>query len=390
MRSYQRCPGASRGGIGRGSGHSWQEELRRNAFRLEHLSHHLQLNSGQWRRLQQVVSRHPMSITRYYLSLIDWDDPADPLRRMMVPSEEELSLAGSYDTSGELENTVMPGLQHKYPQTALILATNRCASYCRFCFRKRLVGLSTQEVLHRFGRAVSYIRRHGEINNVLISGGDPFVLPTAVIHRFLESLSSIEHLEFIRFGTRLLATLPQRVLEDGRLVEILNSYSRPERRIYVVTHFNHPREITPLAAQAIDYLLQAGVVLSNQAVLLKGVNDDPQVLATLMRRLVSVGVTPYYLFQCRPVKRAKHRFQVSLRRGCHVVEEAKAMLDGHAKRFKYVMAHRTGKIEILGVMDRAIYLKYHQAKDPRRRGRMFHRRLSEEEGWLDERTVASV
>jgi len=147
-----------------------------------------------------------MRITRYYMSLIDWSDPDDPIRKMIVPSVGELNLSGSYDTSGEQESTKMPGLQHKYSQTALILATNRCASYCRYCFRKRLVGLPTKETLRRADNAIEYIMEHKEINNVLITGGDPFVLQTKVIGKLLDKLSTISHLDFIRFGTKVPVT----------------------------------------------------------------------------------------------------------------------------------------------------------------------------------------
>jgi L-lysine 2,3-aminomutase len=142
--------------------------------------------------------------------------------------------------------------------------------------------------------------------------------------------------------------------------------------------------MTEMAEDAVKSLLQSGVMMSNQTVLLKGVNDDPTTLAELQSRLVSVGISPYYVFQCRPVKRVKHRFQVPLRRGYDVVEDAKRQLDGHSKRFRYVMSHKTGKIEIVGTTMDRIYLKYHQAKNPRNSGKLFQRRLSSTAGWLDD------
>ena len=303
---------------------------------------------------------------------------------MSVPNIEELNLLGSYDTSGEGENTKMPGLQHKYPQTALILSTNRCAMYCRHCFRKRLVGLPNAELLERFDTAARYVRQHPVINNVLITGGDPFVLPTGMIGQFLEMLAPIDHLAFIRFGTRMPVSLPQRIIEDDSLLRLLGEHSRPERRIYIVTQFNHPNEITPEAIEAVTVLLDAGVLVNNQTVLLNGVNDHPRTLGRLQNELVRIGVAPYYVFQCRPVKRVVHHFQIPFSRGYRVVEESKRLLNGHSKRFKYMMSHRSGKIEIVAIQGERIFFKYHQAKHPADLGRLFSRRLSPGAGWLDD------
>jgi KamA family protein len=344
----------------------------------------VKINEEEKEKLQEVLEKHPMFIPDYYAKLINWSDPADPIRHLIFPSIDELDLAGSYDTSGEKENTVLTGLQHKYRETALLLATNRCAGYCRYCFRKRMVGIPTDETLRLFDQAVEYIKEHPEITNVLISGGDPLTLPTGVIEYFLSELSEIEHLKFIRLGSRVPVFYPMRIYEDGKLLSVLSKYSSPERRIYMVTHFNHPRELTEQARKAIDCLLRSGVPVSNQTVLLRHVNDDSGVLAELMKELTSTGVMPYYVFQCRPVKRVKTHFQVPFAEGYQTVERAKQRLDGHAKRFKYVMSHRTGKIEIVGVVGEEIYLKYHQAKEPERIGRLFKMRLTPQAGWLDD------
>ena len=363
---------------------AWKDELKHNIRTVEQLKHHLRLTPKEERQLRKVVGRHPMSISRYYLSLIDANDPDDPIRRMIVPSVEELDLSGSYDPSGELENTKVPGVQHKYLSTVLILTTNKCASYCRYCFRKRLIGLPTKEVVQKFEIAANYIRQHKEINNVLISGGDPFILPTSVIKKFIDELSTIEHLDFVRFGTKSLVTFPLRILEDEELLNLLRVYSRNNKRIYVVTQFNHGRELTEKSIRAIRRFQRAGITVSNQTVLLNGVNDNPETLTKLMRMLVMVGVNPYYIFQCRPVKRVKKMFQVPLYKGFRVVEQASNMLDGHSKRFRYVMSHRTGKVEMLGIMGDEMYFRYHQARDPKNMGRFFKRRLSTTAGWLDD------
>lgn len=305
---------------------------------------------------------------------------------MAVPSLEEFNLEGSYDTSGEAESTKLPGLQHKYSETALILATNRCAIYCRHCFRKRLIGLPSAEVIKRFEDAANYVRQHKEINNVLITGGDPLVLSNGVIENFLLLLSDIPHLKFIRFGSRTPVTLPSR-FDDDELLNILREHSRPDRRIYVVTQFNYPREITKKSIKAVDNLIKSGVVLNNQTVLLKGVNDYPRTLAKLQNRLVDIGVNPYYVFQCRPVKRVKYSFQIPICKGIDIIETAKKSCNGHSKRFKYIMSHKTGKIEILGIVDNEIYFKYHQAKNRKNLGKIFRRKVDSKASWLDDFNV---
>ena len=362
----------------------WKNELRNNLTTIGQLSNYVELSGKEQCLLNHIITKHPMSVTRYYLSLIDWNNPNDPIKKMAIPSINELKLCGSYDTSGEKENTKMPGLQHKYPQTALILSTNKCSMYCRYCFRKRLVGLPTEETIRRFSQGVRYIKNHTEINNVLISGGDPFMLHTSTIGKFLEKLVEIPHLDFIRFGTRVPVAFPMRIIEDKELQKLLKSYAFGTKKIYVVTQFNHPKEITTKAKNAVTALSKSGVIIGNQTVLLKGVNDDPDILAELQNKLVNIGISPYYVFQCRPVKRVKKHFQVPLYKGYNIIEEAKKKLNGHSKRFRYIMSHKTGKIEIMGILNDEIYLKYHQAKDFRNLGKFFKKKLDENAGWLDD------
>ncbi len=362
----------------------WKKELKNNITTLEELKQYIPISLKEEKAIKKVIEIHPMSITRYYLSLIDKNDPNDPIKKMIIPSSKELNLSGSYDTSGEAQNTKLVGLQHKYSQTALILATNRCAAYCRYCFRKRLVGIANEEVVKRFQKAVNYIKEHKEINNVLITGGDPFILPNSIIEKFLKLLYEIEHIDFIRFGTRIPVTFPQRIYSDNEFLNILKKYSKKNKRIYVVTQFNHPNEITKQSTDAINKLINANIIINNQTVLLKGINDNPAILAELMKNLVRIGVNPYYVFQCRPVKRVKSAYQITLKQGVEITETAKALLNGHAKRFKYVMSHKTGKIEILGIMGNEIFLKYHQAKHNKNMGKFFKLQLKENACWLDD------
>jgi KamA family protein len=264
-----------------------------------------------------------------------------------------------------------------------MLLTNRCAAYCRFCFRKRLVGVETEEVLDDVDRGLAYIAEHREINNVLVSGGDPFILDTEILEHVLQGLNKLDHLRFIRFGTRTPVVLPSRILKDPSLIALLKKYSRPDRRLYIVTHFNHPNEFTDKSIKAVGELINAGVVVNNQTTLLKHIHDDPAVLAEVQNRLTEIGVNPYYVFQCRPVKRVKEHFQFSLKRGFEIVEEARKQLNGVAKRFRYCMSHDTGKIEILGLQGSRMFFKYHQARDEARLGNLFSIDVDDTAGWLE-------
>jgi len=361
---------------------TWKEELQESIRSAEDLSRLFNLNKKESGRIKSLIQEHPFLITRYYLSLIDLDDPNDPIRQIAIPSLSELSIDGLTDTSGEKKNTKIKGLQHKYSQTALLLLTNRCAVYCRFCFRKRLVGVETEEILDDINNAIDYISNHPEINNVLVSGGDPFILDTDTLDHVLENLSRIEHLKFIRVGSRIPVVFPNRILKDPSLVGILKRYSRADRRLYVVTHFNHPKEITEKSTAAIGELLKAGVIINNQTVLMKHVHDDPAVLAGLQNELTRIGVNPYYVFHCRPVKRVKSHFQFSLKAGFRIVEEAKKQLNGVSKRFKYCMSHETGKIEILGIEGDRMLFKYHQARDAERLGKIFTLPVDDTTSWI--------
>jgi KamA family protein len=361
----------------------WNSELKNSICTVSQLRKYTDLSHVVEKKLNEIIKRHPMCVTPYYISLIDWDNPNDPIKKIAIPSLDEFNLEGSYDTSGERENTKLPGLQHKYQQTALILSTNKCSTYCRYCFRKRLVGRTSEEVIKRFDDAAEYIKQHDEIDNVLISGGDPFVLSNKIIESFLAVLSDISHLKFIRFGSRTPVMLPSR-FEDDELLDVLRRYSKSDRRIYVVTQFNYPREITKEAVKAINNLIKSGIILNNQTVLLKGINDYPKTLAKLQNKLVSIGINPYYVFQCRPVKRVKSSFQIPLYKGIDIVETAKRSCNGHSKRFKYIMSHRKGKIEILGIYKDEIYFKYNQAKNMKNLGRIFKRKIDKNAGWLDD------
>ena len=302
---------------------NWKEEVRTNITKASGLREYMNLTDSQIEHLDKILSQFPMTVTRYYLSLIDWDNPfCDPVFRMCIPSIEETDLSGDFDTSGEADNTVISGLQHKYDQTALILSTHRCAMYCRHCFRKRLVGISDDETADNIEEMAAYVSQHSEISNILISGGDAFLNSNQVIKRYLEQFSSIPHLDLIRFGTRIPVVLPMRIYDDPELLALLKTYTQ-KKQIYVVTQFNHPNELTDEARKAVKALLDSGIVVKNQTVLLKGVNDSIKTLESLLKDLTRSGVIPYYIFQCRPVSGVKNQFQLPLKQGYEIVEGAK-------------------------------------------------------------------
>lgn len=368
----------------------WKEELKYNIKDVEDLKKYISLTDTEEKKIGEIIENYPMSITRYYMSLINKDDPDDPIRKMCIPSYFEMDPEGSFDTSGEKQNTKEEGLQHKYPQTALILSSNICAMYCRHCFRKRLVGLSDDETAKAFDKIFDYILEHKEITNVLLSGGDPLLNNNRIIEYYLEKLTKVPHLKMIRFGTRVPVVFPCRIYGDEEFLAILKKYSAI-KPIYFVTQFNHPNELTEEAQNAINSLINIGIVVSNQTVLLKGVNNKPEILSALINKLNEFKIVPYYVFQCRPVKGVKGQFQVPLLEGYEIVEKAKSMLNGHGKRFRYVLSHETGKIEILGrLKDRDMIFKYHQAKNPADCGRIFVKTLEEKQCWLEKNTVSIV
>ncbi|MDD6211990.1 MAG: KamA family radical SAM protein [Clostridiales bacterium] len=362
----------------------WQDELRKSIRTAEQLAPILNLSSEEEAACAKVIEKYPMMITPYYFSLIDPKDPNDPIARMCIPSFQEFDDGGSPDTSGEETNTKQDGLQHKYKETVLLLSTNRCAMYCRHCFRKRMVGLSKEALNQRVDEAVAYIRAHPEVNNVLISGGDAFLNTNDIIERYLKEMTSLPQLNYIRFGTRVPITLPERIYDDPEFLQIFSAYAK-KKSIYIVTQFNHPREITEDSIRALQCMMERGVQIRNQTVLLKGVNDDPDVLAALLSHLTQIGVVPYYLFQCRPVTGVKGQFQIPIQEGIRIVDQAKSMQNGFGKAVRFALSHPEGKIEILGMDEDGYTLfKFHQSKLPENQCRIFRRKLTEEDTWLDD------
>lgn len=379
------CAGRSIPGIFNGGEHimTWRSELQKSVRTLEDLKKVVLLSEEEQRNIADIIERFPMLITPYYLSLIDFDDPDDPIKKIALPTVYEADSDGSLDTSGECQNTVVRGLQHKYHETALMLSTSNCAMYCRHCFRKRLVGKNDDDSVNDLAAVYEYLMAHPEVQNVLVSGGDALMNSNERIEEILSTLVKVPHLRYIRIATRVPVTLPTRVSEDAELLEILAKYNEL-KKLYVVTQFDHPREITPQATAAITALLKCGIPVRNQTVLLRGINDRAETLGALFSGLMSVGVEPYYVFQCRPVTGVKNTFQVPLREAYGVVEQAKATQSGLSKAFRFCMSHVTGKIEILGMLDDdSMIFKYHEAKDRSQLGEIFVREISADQAWLD-------
>ncbi len=341
------------------------------------------LPDDQRQRLEEVARVFPFRATDYYLSLIDWKDPDDPIRQIIVPRVEELNHWGRLDASNEAANTKSKGVQHKYPDTVLLLCNEVCGGFCRYCFRKRLFIERGRETTTDVSQGLKYIAEHPEVTNVLLTGGDPLLLSTRKIEQILAGLREIPHVQIIRIGSKMPAFDPWRILGDEELLRVLSTHSTPQRRIYMMTHFDHPRELTDAAIDGLDRLIRCGVILANQCPLIKGVNDDPQVLSDLYRRLSWVGCPPYYLFQGRPVA-GNEPYEVPIVRGWHIFRETLRHGSGLARRARFVMSHETGKIEIAGVDERHIYLRYQRAKDPALRGQFLVYKRNDQAYWLDQ------
>jgi len=325
----------------------------------------------------------PYRLTQFYDDQIHHNGCYEQLKNIVEPSLEELEGSGQLDTSGEHNSTVVNGLQHKYSQTALLLVTDKCFSYCRFCFRKRLVGKSSQEIVRDYAETAEYIKRHPEINNILISGGDPFVLGTDQLNSILDYLLKIPHLTSIRFGTKAMVYYPLRFRDKG-LDALFRRIKMAGKTPVIVTHIEHIGEISQETEVHIKRLYELGVQFFNQTVLLRKVNDDSEILAATFDKLHSLGVRPYYLFQARPVKGTSH-FQVPLRRGLEIVHGVNRRLSGIQKTFRYIMSHYTGKIEIISISeDNWLYMRYHQHRDVWKVGILFSRPYREGACWLDD------
>jgi len=302
----------------------WQWQMANRLRSFEQLRSLLNLSPYQSQRFKTLLKTFHYSITPYYLSLIDWNDPADPVRLQCVPDlrEMDFKIVGNSDPLEEEEDMQVPGLVHRYPDRVLAIVTGMCSMYCRHCTRKRIWhegdwtrGRKELEMM------AAYVRRTPAVREVVISGGDPLVMNIGLLDWFMGELRSIRHVEVLRIGTRVPAVLPMRITEELALM------LRSHRPLWVNTQFNHAREITPEAAAACDRLISAGIPVSNQSVLLRGINDTPQAMKDLCHALQRIMVRPYYLFQCDPVVGVEH-FRTGIWKGIEIMESLRGHTGG--------------------------------------------------------------
>ena len=303
----------------------WLWQIKHRIQSVEQLEGYFYLTKEKKLEIQEACNSFPMAITPYYASLINKEDPLCPNRLQCIPDSRELT-KGCGDMDDPLHedtDSPVPGLTHRYPDRVLLLVTNECSMYCRFCTRKRKVGdqnrlISDQDI----DRGINYITNHPEIRDVLLSGGDPFILSDNRLERIIRKVKEIPHVQIIRIGTRTPVVMPQRITEE--LVKMLKKY----HPIWVNTHFNHPREFTPESTRALAMLADAGIPLGNQTVLLRGVNDCPTIIKKLVHLLVINRVRPYYLYQC-DLSRGIEHFRTPVAKGIEIMEA----LIGHTSGF---------------------------------------------------------
>lgn len=342
----------------------WKWQFRNRITSLEQLVELIPLSAEEQAQISSVVRRYPLSITPYYLSLIDPDDPDDPVRKQAFPCIEEISLGslGLEDPLAEVKDSVVPGLVHRYPDRVLMVLTDICPMLCRHCTRKRewRHGAWTRTDAE-IEAMLDYLRRHAEVRDVILSGGDPLTLSTAQLESIISRVRTIEHIEIIRIGSRFPVVLPYRI--DTELCNMLSRYSP----IWLNTHFNHPNEVTPEAAAACDRILRAGVPVNNQTVLLRGINDSVEIQTRLCQALLKAKVRPYYLFHCDEVQGTEH-LRTPVETGIKIIEGMRGYISGLAvPNFAIDLVDGGGKVTlqpnyVLSMNKDELLLKNYQGK----------------------------
>jgi lysine 2,3-aminomutase len=303
---------------------SWQELLRKRSIAsLEALAQRFgPEHVGDIERLKQAAENFEFRISPAMVDLIR--EPGDPIWRQYVPTVQELEIEdGIVDSLAEDAHSPVPNITHRYPDRALFLVSPVCASYCRFCTRRRKVGDPEKIPMAQLESAFHYLEQHTEIRDVIMSGGDPLLLSDRRLDEICARLRAIPHLEIIRIGSRVPCHLPERITPE--LCAILKKY----HPFYINTHFNHPDELTPAAVKALGMLADAGIPLGCQTVLLKGVNDDPAVMRVLMQKLLVARVRPYYIYQCDQVAGAEH-FRTTVEKGLEIIRALRGWTSGLA------------------------------------------------------------
>lgn len=303
----------------------WRWQVRNRIETLEDLEKYIRLTEEEKEGISQCLCSLRMAITPYYLSLIDPEDPCDPIRRQAIPTVKELyrSKADLVDPLHEDTDSPVPGLTHRYPDRVLILTTDACSMYCRHCTRRRFAGQTDKAMPEKkVEKCIEYVAAHPEVRDVLLSGGDVLMLSDERLEYIVSRLRAIPHVEIIRLGTRIPVVMPQRVTPE--LCAMLKKY----HPIWLNTHFNHPNEITEESARACAMLADAGIPLGNQSVLLAGVNDCVFVMKELVQKLVKIRVRPYYIYQCDLSLGLEH-FRTPVSKGIEIIEA----LRGHTSGF---------------------------------------------------------
>jgi lysine 2,3-aminomutase len=315
---------------------TWEQALISGLSAPDELSSFFDIDMS---NVQQVINSYPMFINPYYFGLIK--TKGDAIYRQAVPDIAEITQDdGTPDPLNEEELSPVPGLTHKYPDRVLFLVSGRCAMYCRFCNRKRKIGGTGMVTAESIREGIRYIRSNRSIRDVLLSGGDPLLLADSELFSILTEIRAIPHVEIIRIGTRVPCTFPQRV--TTQLAEMLKGF----QPLYINTHFNHPWEITPESALACSLLADAGIPLGCQTVLLKGVNDDIEIMRELMIKLLTIRVRPYYLFQADLVKGTSH-FWTGLKKGIEIMAGLQGYISGMCiPRFMIDLPDGGGKVPV--------------------------------------------
>lgn len=304
----------------------WTWQLKNRITTLDQLEQFMTLTPEERRGVAFAGKKLAMAITPYYFNLIDRDDPNCPIRKQVIPREGEMYISSEeqLDSLGEDEHSPVDGLVHRYPDRVLFLVTDRCAAYCRYCTRSRLVSNAQDYNFHpEYEQGLRYIESHPEVRDVLLSGGDPLLLSDRKLEHLLSRLRAIKHVEFIRIGSRIPVFLPQRI--TPALTEIFKKYGP----IWMSIHVNHPKEATAELRDACERLSFAGVPLGNQSVLLSGVNDDAEVMKALVHRLLRMRVRPYYLYQMDLITGGAH-FKVDVRKGLEIIQALRGHTTGYA------------------------------------------------------------
>ena len=306
---------------------NWVWQIQNRIGDISALSRIMRLSDEEKSAIERHKGPLPVSITPYYVSLLDESDPNQPLRRTVVPVGGEYlrSPGEALDPLGEEADTPVPGIVHRYPDRVLFLVTGSCSTYCRYCTRSRMVGNGSG---HSFGprqwdRAISYIESHREVRDVLLSGGDPLILPDETIDMLMGRLRRIQHVEILRIGTKVPVVLPQRI--TPALTRILKRF----HPLWMSIHFTHPGEITPEVSQACGRLADAGIPLGSQTVLLAGINDKVETMTRLMHGLLKIRVKPYYLYQCDPIYGSSH-FRTPVDVGLEIIRGLRGFTTGYA------------------------------------------------------------